>query len=229
MPDSTVESQKAALKRKILGVKIRHARSRAGLNLKEVGQALGVSSTTVSDIEYGRREVTLPQLEVMALIFNVPVIYFWSDDVISEPNLDFPTQQAIALRQRVIGVLLRQARTEAGRTQEELAKLLGVPASRISGYEFGKTEIPLSELEILADSLRVSLNYFLDKGIQPNGTNGTATSLDDIANYSKLPPEVKEFLANPANLLYINIAMKLSDLSAETLRTLAEGLLEVTY
>jgi hypothetical protein len=30
-------------------------------------------------------------------------------------------------------------------------------------------------------------------------------------------------------MLYVNVAMKLSNLSAETLRALAEGLLEVTY
>jgi hypothetical protein len=44
-----------------------------------------------------------------------------------------------------------------------------------------------------------------------------------------LPKHVREFLLNPANLLYINIAMRLSGLSAETLRNLAQGLLEVTY
>ncbi|RME97911.1 MAG: XRE family transcriptional regulator [Chloroflexi bacterium] len=228
MPESTVVEQKAALRRKILGVKIRHARIRAGLNMKEVGQALGVSSDLISEIEYGRRDVSLPQLEVMALIFNVPVIYFWSDDVISEPNLEFPAQQAMALRQRIIGVLLRQARTGAGHTQETLGNLLNVPASRIARYEYGKTEIPLPHLEALSEYLNVPLSYFLDQGINPNG-NGQVTSLDDLANYSHLPGEVKAFLSNPANLLYINIAMKLSELSADTLRALAEGLLEVTY
>lgn len=229
MADSTIVEQKATLRRKILGVKIRHARTRAGLNLKEVGQALNISADLVSSIEYGRRDVTLPQLEVMALIFNVPVVYFWSDDVVSEPNLNYPTQEAIGLRQRVIGVLLRKARTEAGRTQEDLAEILNVPASRISSYEFGRTEIPLPELETLAETLNVPLTYFLDQGLNPNGGNGQVTSLDDIVNFTQLPRDVKEFLSNPANLLYINIAMKLSDLSADTLRALAEGLLEVTY
>ncbi len=54
-------------------------------------------------------------------------------------------------------------------------------------------------------------------------------ALEEIARFYELPQEVREFLANPANLLYINIAMRMSDLSAETLRSLAEGLLEVTY
>jgi transcriptional regulator with XRE-family HTH domain len=228
MPESRDEKE-AVLRRKILGVKIRHARIRSGLNLKEVGEALGVSSGLISDMEFGRRDVSLPQLEVMAFLFNIPVIYFWSDEPIEEVNREFPTLEAVILRQRIIGVLLRQARIEAGRSQEDLAKALGVPTSRISSYEFGKTEIPLLELETLANYLNVSLSYFMDQGLAPQEAGGGAATLDEIAQFSQLPREVREFLLNPANLLYINISMRLSNVSAETLRGLAEGLLEVTY
>lgn len=225
----TPDSQEAVLQRKILGVKIRHARIRAGLSLKEVGQALGISSGLVSDMEFGRRDVSLPQLEVMALIFNIPVIYFLSDIPLEETDREYPTLQAMTLRQRVIGVLLRQARIEAGRSQEELADVLSVPASRISSYELGRTEIPLQELEILTEYLNLSLTYFLDQGIAPEQSGGQVATLDEITQFTQLPKEVREFLTNPANLLYLNIAMSLSDLSADTLRSLAEGLLEVTY
>ncbi len=229
MSNNVADSQAAVLRRKILGVKIRHARLKSGLSLKEVGEGLGMSAGLVSDVEFGRRDVSLPHLEVMALLFNVPVVYFLSDIPLEETRRDFPTLQALALRQRVIGVLLRQARTEAGRSQEDLARVLDVPASRISSYELGKTEIPLQELETLADYLKVSMSYFLDQGIAPNKSGGQVATLDEIAQFTQLPKEVREFLANPANLLYLNIAMSLSELSADTLRALAEGLLEVTY
>ena len=228
MPDSAVDDKKALLRKKILGLRIRHARLNSGLTLKGVGQALGISAGLVSDIEFGRRDVTLPQLEVMTLLFNVPLTYFWSEDPIEEEERSLPTVEAIALRQRIIGVLLRQARTEAGRSQKDLAELLGVPASRISDYELGQTPIPLAELEALVSYLNVSMDYFTDQGIPFDKPNGHV-ALEEIARFVELPEEVREFLANPANLLYINIAMRLSDLSAETLRSLAEGLLEVTY
>lgn len=228
--NSTLRVEQVVLRRKILGVKIRHARARAGLSPTEVGQVLGISAELVSDIEFGRRDVTLPQLEVMSMIFNVPISYFWSDDAIEEPNLDYPTQEAMALRHRIIGTLLRQARTEAGQSQEELAQLLGVPPSRIPNYEFGKTEIPLPELELLAEHLNVSLSYFMDEDINAKEfADVSGITTDEISHYSELPADVQEFLSNPANLLYIHIAMKLSEVSAETLRGLAEGLLEVTY
>ena len=229
MSNYAPNSQEVVLRRKMLGVKIRHARIRAGLSLKEVGEALGISAGLVSDIEFGRRDISLPYLEVMALLFNVPVVYFLSDIPLEETHRDFPTLQALGLRQRIIGVLLRQARTEAGRSQEDLAEMLGVSTSRISNYELGKTEIPLPELQVLADYLGISLSYFLDQGIAPDKSGGQVATLDEITEFTQLPKEVREFLTNPANLLYVNIAMSLSDLSADTLRSLAEGLLEVTY
>lgn len=229
MSNNVADSQAAVLRRKILGVKIRHARLKSGLNLKEVGEAIGMSAGLVSDVEFGRRDVSLPHLEVMALLFNVPVVYFLSDIPLEEVQRDFPTLQALALRQRVIGILLRQARTEAGRSKEDLARVLDVPASRISSYELGKAEIPLQELETLADYLKVSISYFLDQGIAADKIGGQVVTLDEITQFTQLPKEIREFLTNPANLLYLNIAMSLSELSADTLRALAEGLLEVTY
>jgi transcriptional regulator with XRE-family HTH domain len=228
MSDATIADKKAVLRRKIVGVKVRHARTRAGLNLKEVGQVLGLSADTVSEIEYGRRDVSLPELEAMAYIFGVPILYFWAEDVVYEPDLAFPVNEAIGLRRRIIGVLLRQARSETGHTQDELAGVVGVSAQTIANYEFGRSDIPLPKLELLADYLNRPISYFLDQGMHANG-NGPGNSLDDLANYSQLSPEIKEFLSNPANVLYINIAMKLSEVSAHTLRSLAEGLLEVTY
>lgn len=229
MPEYAQNSKEAILRRKMLGVKIRHARSRAGLNLKEVADALGISPELVAEQELGRRDVTLPQLEVMALLFNVPIIYFLSDIPLEDHPKEFPSKEAIVLRQRIIGVLLRQSRIEAGLSQEDLAEALGVSPSQIANYEFGRTEIPIQELEVLARRINVSLNYFLDQGISPDEARGEVASLDEITQFSELPKDVREFLTNPANLLYIKIAMSLSDLSAETLRALAEGLLEVTY
>lgn len=229
MADVDPDSRKVLLRRKILGVKIQHARNRAGLNPKEVGRALSISTDLLSEIELGQRDVTLPQLEVMALLFNIPVVYFLTDDPIEEVRWDFPTVEAMALRQRIIGVLLRQARMEAGRSPEELAEKLNVPVNQVIDYEFGKQAISLSQLEMAAEYLNISIGHFIDQGISPNHRGERATTLDEIAQFSQLPAEVRQFLLNPANLLYLNIAMRLSGLSAETLRNLAEGLLEITY
>ncbi|MEM7348271.1 MAG: helix-turn-helix transcriptional regulator [Chloroflexota bacterium] len=229
MPDATPNGNEAVLRRKILGVKIRHARIRSGLSPETVGEAIGVSADTVSAMEQGQHEASLPQLEVMAFLFNIPVVFFWSDSPLEAQPEEFPTRQAMAIRRRIIGVLLRKARTNAKQPQEELARLINVDPKQLEDYEFGRIEIPLQHLESMANYLNVPMSYFIDQGLRPNGTNGNVASLDEIAELSRLPADVREFLLNPANLLYINIAMHLSDISADTLRGLAAGLLEVTY
>ncbi len=228
MSDSSLDARKVVLRQKIIGVRIRHARIEAGLTHKEVGQAVGLSAAEISQAELGQRSVSLPQLEVMALLFSTPLAYFWSEDPIGDVSRKLPTVEAIALRQRIIGVLLRQARTEAGRSLEDVAALLNISVDQVASYELGQTEIPLPHLEMVADDLKVSLDYFKDQGL-PFENSGDHLALAEIASFSELPKEARNFLTNPANLLYINIAMRLSDLSAETLRSLAEGLLEVTY
>ena len=200
-----------------------------GMSANALANALGVPATVITEIELGQRHVSLPQLEAMSLIFNVPVNYFWSEGAIKETAVEFPVREAMAIRQRIIGVLLRQARTEAGRTEHDLANVLGVSAGAISDYEFGRAPIPLQELEALADYFNLPLGYFIDEGITPHLNGHHDPTLNEIADFSQLPKDVREFLSNPANLLYVNIAMKLSELSADTLRSLAEGLLEVTY
>ena len=44
----------------------------------------------------------------------------------------------------------------------------------------------------------------------------------------ELPPDVREFVAQPVNVNYIQTAMRLSEMDADRLRTIAESLLDIT-
>ncbi len=44
-----------------------------------------------------------------------------------------------------------------------------------------------------------------------------------------LPDEIREFIDHPANLPYLELAKRLSELDAAKLRAIAEDLLEITY
>jgi transcriptional regulator with XRE-family HTH domain len=218
----------ATIRKKILGVLLRNARIHAGMSIKDAAEAVGVSSSAISDYEYGRRDLSLPHLEVLAYIYRVPITYFWSDDPIpDDEDRDLPVEEALELRRRIVGVLLRQARMEAGYSQKDLAKLLGCSSSRIGSYEFGRTDIPLLELETLATFLDVSMAYFLDQGIRPHGEQ--IAGMDELERLAQLPEDVRTFMLQPGNLLYVRVAMQLSALSAEAMRKVAEGLLEITY
>ena len=222
------ELESATIRKKIFGVLLRNARTRAGMTIKQAAQATGLSSSAISNYELGRRDVSLPHLEILAYTYRVPITYFWSDDPIPpDEDRDFPVERAMDLRRRIIGVLLRKARIDAGFSQKDLAELLGCSSGRIASYEFGRTDIPLLELEELADHLDMSLSYFLDQGIRPRGDQ--VAGIDELERLAQLPEDVREFMLQPGNLLYVRVAMQLSDLSTDTIRNVAEGLLDITY
>jgi transcriptional regulator with XRE-family HTH domain len=59
--------------------------------------------------------------------------------------------------------LLRQARTEAGFTQIQLADKLHRPQSFVSKYESGERRLDLVELRQICDALKISLADFVKR------------------------------------------------------------------
>lgn len=70
--------------------------------------------------------------------------------------------EAWTIRQKIIGVLLRQARQEAGKSLKECGQVLRLSSSVISAIEHGKRGISLPEIELLAYYLEVPLEQLLD-------------------------------------------------------------------
>jgi len=50
-----------------------------------------------------------------------------------------------------------------------------------------------------------------------------------IKQFMELPRDLQDFVGRPVNLPYLTLAMRLSELSVDKLRGVAEGLLEITY
>ncbi len=65
-----------------------------------------------------------------------------------------------ALRARVLGVLLRDARLASGNTQAEVAKELGVSEDQVRDWEFGRDAPSLPQLEMIAYFLGVPVSHF---------------------------------------------------------------------
>jgi transcriptional regulator with XRE-family HTH domain len=217
-----------AIRSKIIGVLLRNARIRAGKSRKDCAAALGCSPDTISRFEYGRKDITLPQLEVLAYFLGLPITYFWDKDAIPEKEeMDRSADEIMTIRRKIIGVLLRQVRLDAGKSQKQCAEALSCSAGRISQYERGQRDIPLPELEALADFLDVPITYFLDEQTTP--LSREAPKGRGVETLAELPPDVRDFVSNPTNVLYIQIAMKLSTLSVDVLRQIAETLLDITF
>lgn len=61
-----------------------------------------------------------------------------------------------------IGVLLKQARTEVGMTQEEVAKKINTTRSAISRIENHSKDVKLSTLEKFAEALGKTISIAID-------------------------------------------------------------------
>ena len=132
----------------------------------------------------------------------------------------------IRLRHRMVGALLRQARLEARISLQELADHVGVEPASIEAYELGMEPVPLPMLEVLSGVLNRSIREFQDqKG--PIGAYNTQQRA--IGDFLTLPLDIQAFITKPVNRPYLDLAVRLSEMSVEKLRAVAEGLLEITY
>ncbi len=155
------ELDKEAIRRKIMGTLLRHARVTAGRSQAELAAALHISRYRYSQYEHGEREISLPQLELVADLCGVPLGYFFDDGMdVENEVLEISHEIAPRIERKLQGALLRQARETAGKTQKDCAALLGVSARNIRQYERGEKEIPAAELQVLAPHLGVEVSYF---------------------------------------------------------------------
>jgi transcriptional regulator with XRE-family HTH domain len=223
----TIE-EKLVLRNRIIGLLLRDARERAEATKRECASALGVSSSTITAFEEGRKPISLPELEVLAYVLDAPADHFWErrPELVPEER-SMPLEDVLALRHRIVGALLRQARLDANLSGSELAETLGCSPRRISSYEYGERPIPLAELELLAQRLGLPLDYFLDNREGPVGQ--WHRQQEAWERFQKLPEDVQEFVLQPINIRYLEVAMRLAQMPAGSLRGIAEGLLDITY
>jgi transcriptional regulator with XRE-family HTH domain len=216
-----------ALRARILGVLIRDACVANSIAEAHLAETLGVSPDQVARWEYGQESPSLPQLEQIAYYLGVPVSRFWETKTVAQAEAErhVPGEQYNDLRDRVIGALLTVARKDAKLSQEELATASGLTTELIARYEFGQASIPFAELTSLSTALRKPISYFLED----TGRVGQWLALqEEYRKFSELPPELREFVTQHVNQPFISIAMRLSRLPVQELRSLGEDILEIT-
>lgn len=216
------------IRSKKLGVLIRDARMAARRSIKECADAIGMKGGAFRAYEEGRKAPSLPELETLVYYLDLPIDHFWSREIKSNSPLPIEALdlfKLLAVRQRKIGALLRQERTNASISIRNLAHETGISGARIKAYELGERPIPLPELEVLISSLGGRIETFFDR----SGPIGQwLTNEEAIQNFLELPEELRKFISMPVNRPYLELAMKLSDMSKDKLRSVAEDLLDIT-
>jgi transcriptional regulator with XRE-family HTH domain len=216
------------IRMKKLAILISDARCVSRRSAEECATVMGVSTEEFQSIERGKTAPSLPQLEALAYYLDVPVEHFWSNKVLADNKaLDTTTNATLRrLRDRYLGTRLRQLRTEASLTTQDLAEKTSLPAGTIEQYESGRVSIPLPDLENLVRALNIRIEDVFDQ----NGPIGDwRTKNENVRSFLELTAQEQEFVSKPVNLPYLELAIRLSDLSVERLRAIAEGILEITY
>jgi transcriptional regulator with XRE-family HTH domain len=222
------EPEEIAARRQMLGALMQGVRAKQGKTKQDCAQAMGVTGATYTAYEEGRRDATLPELELLAYYLKVPVrLFFERPERLLADDPAVPAEKVIALRQRIIGALLRQVRQDRGKSVKDLAARLGVTTRRISDYELGRKPAPLSQLQEAADMLGVPMSYFIDEGVGPVGEQELLRS--QFEKFTELPDDLRKFAVNPTNISYLRVAQRLSDMTTEQLRNLAASILDITY
>lgn len=217
------------LRTKKLGVLIRDARIASRRTPQECADAIGITKGIFRAYEEGRKAPSLPELETLVYFLDLPIDHFWGKDARSEEEsrvapLDLP--KLLAIRQRLIGALLRQERNKASISVKNLSHDTGISSSRIKAYELGERPIPLPELEALLGVLGARVETFFDR----NGPIGKwMTSEETVQQFLDMPEEMRQFVCQAVNRPYVELAMKLSVMSTDKLRSVAEGLLDITF
>ncbi|MBN2304050.1 MAG: transcriptional regulator [Anaerolineae bacterium] len=215
------------LRARILGVLIRDARQAVDLTPAACAKQIDVPLATLNAWELGQKMPSLPQLELLSYTLNVPISHFWGTEtlLLQDQHGGVNTGEYVALRTRLIGALLRQARQNANLTEEALAAEAGIAPGHITAYELGQRPIPTPILVSLASACRVNLSYFLENG----NRIGTFLLLqEDLKHFSDLPEEVRRFVSAPVNQPFIELAMKIAQLGSDELRTIATSILDIT-
>jgi transcriptional regulator with XRE-family HTH domain len=216
------------IRTKKLGVLIRDARLAARRSAQECAEAIGIRKSIFRAYEEGLRSPSLPELEVLVYYLDLPIDHFWNKEARSETvsrseNLDL--SKLLAVRQRKIGALLRQERMKSSISIRNLAHETGIASSRIKAFELGERPIPLPELEVLVRTLGGRIESFFDR----HGPVGQwMISEEAVQQFLEMPMELREFVAMPVNRPYLQLAMKLSNMSRDKLRSVAEDLLDIT-
>ena len=217
------------IRAKKLGILIRDARIASRRSPKECAAAINVSNGIFKAYEEGRKAPSLPELETLGYYLELPIEHFWGNESLSDAPArmdDLNLKRLAGLRHRMIGALLRQERLNASLSMKSVSEQTGISSSRLKRYEMGERPIPLPELEVILKVLDGRIETFFDQG----GPVGLwMAEKRTLQLFLDMPPELQNFVSQPVNRPYLDLARKLSEMSTDKLRSVAEDLLDITF
>ena len=213
---------------KKIGVLLKAARTQKGKSKRACAEVIDTTSRMITKYEKGEKSPSLPELEVLAYYLDVELESFWEDlvpDVEDKMVLLGDLEQRLELRNLKIGASLRKFRKEKALSMKDVSEKIGLTTYRIKSYEKGKFPVPLAELNALLGLYERELSELV---VDTGPVAEWAYNKKAGAAFVELPKDLQEFVLKPINQPYLEIAQKLSKMSVDKMRDVAEGLLDIT-
>ncbi len=212
-----------------IGQHLNSSRENRRLRISEMAALLNISPSRYKAYENGSQTPSLPEMEVLAINLNIPITTLLSHEEQSpESNAMDPSQtlKFIQLRQRIIATRLKKVLEDAEIPRSDIATALHIKPKELSNYLAGKKPIPIPLLEVLCRIASIAVQSLF-------GTHGTVgerlSQAERVAGFKQLPADLQDFIAQPINRPYVDLANRLSNLPVDKLRAIAEGLLDITF
>jgi transcriptional regulator with XRE-family HTH domain len=229
MTGKDTNKQRIILRTKRLGILIKDARLADRRTLKECAKSIGVTEKHFESYENGSEAPSLPELEALAYFLGFPINHFWGNQLLSDrstPEFLMQLDEIRSTREKEIGLIIKEEREKQNLSLREVSERSSISREKWSKIEDGETALSIPELEIICNSLALRFENVFDK----NGPVGKwQQQQESIKHFLELNPEMQNFISLPINHPFIELATRLSSLSVEKLRLIAESLLEITY
>ena len=219
------------IRSKKTGILIRQMRENRGLSEQECADWLGITLDNYQAMEIGEKCASLPQIESLSHYLSFPLQAFASMSASAQPQSKMPKKvnlDLVEVREKKIAILLKQELEKKGFSLQELSQKSAIPVEELSAYMEEFERIPFSQLLSILAVLQIPLDQLFAAETAVVQASGSQTE-QSSALPGNLSPEMIDFISKPANLPYIELAMRFSKMDAEKIRSVASSLLEITY
>ena len=150
----------------VIGKHMAELRAKFNLSQKEICQVIGVNRNTYKDYEIGNRTVPSAQEQRQLFMYSSAVIndkqkYIALD--LTNPNAmkDYFDKEEKKIQSKV-RLRVKQLRLDNNKTQDDIAKYLGVDKSTYNKYENGKRKFNNDVVKELAEYYNIKVSDILD-------------------------------------------------------------------
>ena len=155
----------------VIGKHMAELRTKFNLSQKELCQVIGVNRNTYKDYEIGTRTIPFQVIRDLANFYKVSYNYFFEDmpDLTPKEHVRL-LNYSLAVsgdKQKYLTIDVRNPKSikkhlDNNKTQEEIAKYLGVVKSTYSKYESGKRKLNNDIVKKLADYYDIKVSDIID-------------------------------------------------------------------